>query len=123
VKPLTIVVVDDNAQNRLVVRYLFEPPDYRVLEAADGIAGLEVIRAELPDCVLLDLTMPGLDGFEVLNRLRADPRVREIPVIVLTASAESTGSMELALPACGPPSSAGDCCKRCTSYAARSPRC
>jgi len=97
VKPLTIVVVDDNAQNRLVVRYLFEPPDYRVLEAADGIAGLELIRTELPDCVLLDLTMPGLDGFEVLKRLRVDPRVREIPVIVLTASAESTGSMELAL--------------------------
>jgi signal transduction histidine kinase len=97
VKPLTIVVVDDNAQNRLVVRYLFEPPDYRVLEAADGLAGLALIRTELPDCVLLDLTMPGLDGFEVLGRLRADPRLREIPVIVLTASAESTGSMELAL--------------------------
>ncbi len=96
-KPLTIVVVDDNEQNRLVIRYLFEPPDYRVLEAPDGLAGLELIRAEQPDCVLLDLAMPGLDGFEVLNRLRADPRVREIPVLVLTASAESTGSMELAL--------------------------
>ncbi len=96
-KPLTIVVVDDNEQNRLVIRYLFEPPDYRVLEAPDGLAGLELIRAEQPDCVLLDLAMPGLDGFEVLNRLRADPRAREIPVLVLTASAESTGSMELAL--------------------------
>jgi two-component system, sensor histidine kinase and response regulator len=97
VKPLTIVVVDDNEQNRLVIRYLFEPPDYRVLEAPDGLSGLELIRAEQPDCVLLDLAMPGLDGFEVLNRLRADPRAREIPVLVLTASAESTGSMELAL--------------------------
>jgi signal transduction histidine kinase len=97
VRPLTIVVVDDNEQNRLVIRYLFEPPDYRVLEAPDGVTGLELIRAEQPDCVLLDLAMPGLDGFEVLERLGKDPRVREIPVLVLTASAESSGAMERAL--------------------------
>ena len=96
-RPLTIVVVDDNEQNRLVIRYLFEPPDYRVVEAPDGVTGLEVIRAELPDCVLLDLNMPRLDGFEVLEHLRNDPRVREIPVLVLTASAESSGAMERAL--------------------------
>lgn len=91
------MVVDDNEQNRLVIRYLFKPPDYRVVEAPDGVTGLELIRAEQPDCVLLDLAMPGLDGFEVLERLRNDPRVREIPVVVLTASAESSGAMERAL--------------------------
>jgi two-component system, sensor histidine kinase len=98
-KPLTIVVIDDNEQNRLVIRYLFEPPDYRVVEAPDGVTGLEVVRAEQPDCVLLDLAMPGLTGFEVLEHLRNDPRVREIPVLVLTASEESSGSMERALKA------------------------
>lgn len=98
-KPFTIVVVDDNEPNRAVIRFLFEPPDYRVLEAADGLTGLELIRAEQPDCVLLDLAMPGLNGFQVLDRLRAEPRTREIPVLVLTASEESTGAMERALKA------------------------
>ena len=72
-KPFTIVVVDDNEPNRAVIRFLFEPPDYRVLEAADGLTGLELIRAEQPDCVLLDLAMPGLNGFQVLDRLAPSP--------------------------------------------------
>ncbi len=93
----TIVVVDDDARNRALVRRLFAGPDYRVVEAADGESGLDLIRSVHPDCVLLDLAMPGLDGFEVLERLRVDPRVRDVPVLVLTASAESTGAMERAL--------------------------
>ena len=97
--PFTIVVIDDNEPNRAVIRFLFEPPDYRVLEAADGLTGLELIRVEQPDCVMLDLAMPGLDGYQVLDRLRTEPRTREIPVLVLTASDENTGAMERALKA------------------------
>jgi two-component system sensor histidine kinase/response regulator len=99
VKPLTIAVIDDNELNRAVLRYVFEPPDYRVVEAADGLSGLELVRSERPDCVLLDLAMPGLDGFGVLERLRGEPRVREIPVLVLTGQPENSGSMERALSA------------------------
>jgi signal transduction histidine kinase len=93
----TILVVDDDAGNRTLLRRMFDGPEYRVLEAADGETGLDLVRSVQPDCVLLDLAMPGLDGFEVLERLRVDPRVREIPVLVLTASAESSGAMERAL--------------------------
>jgi CheY-like chemotaxis protein len=97
VRPFTIVVVDDDERNRLVIRYLFEPPAYRVVEAPDGVTGLELIRAEQPDCVLLDLAVPGLEGLEVLEHLRNDSRVREIPVVVLTASSERSGAIERAL--------------------------
>jgi signal transduction histidine kinase len=98
-KPLTIAIIDDNELNRAVLRYVFEPPDYRVVEAADGLSGVDLVRAEQPDCVILDLAMPGADGFEVLARLHADPRLRDIPAVVLTGRPESTGAMERALSA------------------------
>jgi len=93
----TILVVDDSETNRLLIRHLFEDPEYRVLEAADGSQGLAVAQAERPDCILLDVVMPGLSGFEVLERLQADPRTREIPVIILTASGDSLPNLERGL--------------------------
>ena len=95
----TILVVDDREANRELIRFLFDGPDHRVLEAADGHAGLELARKEAPDCILLDLSMPGLSGFEVLDALQQDPRTREIPVIVLTATGDSLESMERVLSA------------------------
>ena len=94
---MTILVVDDREENRLVIRYLFDTPEHRVLEAADGMAGLALALRERPDCILLDLSMPGLSGFEVLDRLERDPRTREIPVIVLTATGDSLESMDRVL--------------------------
>jgi two-component system sensor histidine kinase/response regulator len=93
----TILVVDDREENRMIVRYLFDGADYRVLEAADGTAALDLARREAPDCILLDLSMPGLSGFEVLERLQADARSREIPVIILTATDDTVEAMERAL--------------------------
>ena len=93
----TILVVDDREENRLVIRYLFDSPEHRVLEAADGTAGLALARTEHPDCILLDLSMPGLSGFEVLDELARDPRTRETPVIILTAAGDSLESMERVL--------------------------
>ena len=93
----TILVVDDKEENRALVQYLFDGPEYRVLEAADGVTGLARAQKERPDCILLDLNMPGLTGFEVLERLEADPRTREIPVLILTASDERLETMERAL--------------------------
>ena len=95
--PLTIAVVDDSSENRAVVRDLFEPPRYQVLEAADGATGLDLIRREQPDCVLLDLGLPDRDGFEVLERLRSDSATRGIAVVVLAAGDDTTGTIERAL--------------------------
>jgi signal transduction histidine kinase len=91
-----ILVVDDMEENRALVRYLFEG-EYEVLEAADGAAALALVERERPDCILLDLHMPGMNGFEALARLEADPRLREIPVIVLTATGDSLESMDKVL--------------------------
>lgn len=96
-RPITILVVDDRPDNRLLIRHIFEELDYRVLEAQDGAEGIEVARTARPDCILLDVNMPVLTGSEALDRLQQDPRTREIPVIVLTATAENPTAMERAL--------------------------
>ena len=93
----TILVVDDNETNRLLIRELFDGPEFRVREAPDGVEGLAIAQTEHPDCILLDLNMPGLGGFQVLERLGADPRTREIPIIVVTATEDSVENMERAL--------------------------
>jgi two-component system, sensor histidine kinase and response regulator len=92
----TILVVDDRPANRTLIRKLFKD-QYRVLEAENGEAGLVVAREARPDCILLDVSMPGLSGFDVLQRLAADSRTREIPVIILTATAETLADMDRAL--------------------------
>jgi signal transduction histidine kinase len=94
----TVLIADDHEVNRFLIRQLFdEDPDYRVVEAADGAEALRRVATERPDCILLDLLMPHVDGFGVLARLRADPRTQEIPVIVLTAAGDSLEMMQRAL--------------------------
>jgi signal transduction histidine kinase len=97
VRPTTLLVVDDSRERRALIRDLFEPPDYRVLEAVDGTAGLDLIHREQPDCVLLGLDLPDLDSFEVLERLRGDSRTREVAVVVLTAGDDGPGRTARAL--------------------------
>jgi DNA-binding response OmpR family regulator len=74
-----VLVVDDEAPIRLLCRVNLEPEGMEVLEAADGQSGLETARAELPDVILLDVMMPGMDGWEATH---------EIPLVFLTARAE-----------------------------------
>ena len=93
----TILVVDDHRYVREMIRALFEREGYRVLDSADGAEGLALAEAHRPDCVVLDVRMPGLSGFEVLERLNADPRTREIPVIMLTAVEDTLAGMDRAL--------------------------
>ncbi len=83
-EPLVCVVEDDPSIQRLLRRML-EAEGYRVVCVADGEVGLRVIAEHQPDLVLLDLTMPRMDGFEVCRRLRKDPRTVALPVIILTA--------------------------------------
>lgn len=81
-----IAVVEDNPDNRLLVRVILESL-YEITEYEDGFAALDGLGAQPPDLVLLDVSLPGMDGSEVLNRIRADARLRSLPVIALTAHA------------------------------------
>jgi threonine synthase len=82
----SIAIVDDNPDAvRLIRRILQAKANYQIYEASTGLAGLELIRRQRPNLVILDLMMPEIDGFAVLDALRADPATRDIPVIVVTA--------------------------------------
>ena len=83
----TILVIDDEKDLIELVRYNLEKEGYDVIAANDGQSGLEVVKKHRPDLVVLDLMMPGLDGLQVCQRLRSDPRSGRIPVIMLTAKA------------------------------------
>jgi PAS domain S-box-containing protein len=83
--PPIILVVDDVATNRETLRELLDAQDYRVMEAADGPTALRLMAETPPDLVLLDVMMPGMDGYEVCCRLRADARLAAVPVIMVTA--------------------------------------
>ena len=83
-----VLVIDDEAPIRLLCRVNLEAEGMEVLEAADGPTGLEMARAETPDVVLLDVMMPGLDGWRVAEELLDDDRTAAIPIVFLTARAE-----------------------------------
>ena len=83
-----VLVVDDEAPIRLLCRVNLEAEQMEVLEASDGPSGLELARAEIPDVVLLDVMMPGLDGWRVAEELLDDERTAGIPIVFLTARAE-----------------------------------
>jgi DNA-binding response OmpR family regulator len=83
-----VLVIDDEAPIRLLCRVNLEAEGIEVLEAADGKSGLDLARAEHPDVVLLDVMMPGLDGWRVAEELLEDEETRGIPIIFLTARAE-----------------------------------
>jgi threonine synthase len=82
----SIAIIEDEPDARLLLRRILQyRRKYNIFEAADGVSGINLIRAEKPDLVLLDLMMPGLDGFSVLDIMKADAELRDIPVIVITA--------------------------------------
>lgn len=81
----TILVVDDDADIRTIVHRLFTARGYRVREAADGIAAYACAHHEAPALIILDLGLPGLDGWAVANEMRADPNLDEVPIIAITA--------------------------------------
>jgi two-component system, OmpR family, alkaline phosphatase synthesis response regulator PhoP len=84
----TVLVIDDEAPIRLLCKVNLEAEGMDVLEAADGTTGLDVSRSNPPDVVLLDVMMPGLDGWQVAEQLLQDERTSDIPIIFLTARAE-----------------------------------
>src|SRR5687768_18030552 len=80
-----ILVADDSPQNRLVAEGQLTPCGYRVITAADGPTAIELFRKERPDLILLDVLMPGLDGFETCKRIRELPRGDDVPIVFITA--------------------------------------
>lgn len=82
----SIAIIEDDPQSALLLRRILQTRgEYRIFEAHDGAAGLDMVRRERPDLILLDLMMPGMDGFAVLEAIKADEEVRAVPVIVITA--------------------------------------
>lgn len=82
-----VLVTDDNVQARMLLRRIFERENYRVEEASDGQEAVEKARDLRPDLILMDIQMPGMDGFEAVRILRSDPLTARLPIIVVTAAA------------------------------------
>ncbi len=83
----TVLYIEDNFHNRRIARKILQSRGHVVLEAEDGMTGLEMVRNLKPAVVLLDIGLPGMDGLEVVARIKTDQTLRHIPVIALTASA------------------------------------
>lgn len=83
--PVSILIVDDEDMIRSLLRLTLVRAGYDVSEAENGREGLRIVREEEPDLVLLDVMMPGMDGFAVCEQIRQDPVVADIPVIMLSA--------------------------------------
>ncbi|RKY62240.1 MAG: two-component system response regulator [Candidatus Latescibacterota bacterium] len=83
----SVLVVEDNPTNRELVVEVLQLLDVRVLQAEDASTGIALARSERPDLILMDISLPGMDGLEATRRLKADPETRNIPVVALTAHA------------------------------------
>lgn len=83
----TILVVEDNPDNRMLIIDLLASKGYRPIEARDGEEGIALARQERPDLILMDLSLPRLDGWEATRRLKADAELKNIPIVALTAHA------------------------------------
>lgn len=81
----TILIVDDNASARETLVAMLEKDDYQIELAQDGYQALQILQQLQPDLILLDVMMPGMDGFEACRRIRATPQLAEVPIIILTA--------------------------------------
>ena len=85
----TVVCIEDEPDMIDLIEVILSPKGYKVIGAHGGKQGLATVKEKLPDIVLLDLMMPDMDGWQVYQQLKADEKTREIPVIVVTAKAQS----------------------------------
>ena len=87
----TIAIIDDNPHDsRLIRRLLLRYKNYRIFEAHNGPDGLDLVRQRQPDLVILDLTIPGMDGFSILEQLKVEERTSDIPVVIVSAKSLSS---------------------------------
>ena len=85
--PQTVLAIDDTQKVLDIIQQYLEDDGYRVLTCKDPLEGIEVAKKSSVDLLLLDIMMPGMDGYTVYDRLKSDPKTRDIPVIMLTAKA------------------------------------
>ena len=83
----TLLLVEDNEDNRIIYSTVLRHLGYRVVEAQDGVEAVELARTTQPDLILMDISIPRMDGWEATRILRGDPRTRDIPIVALTAHA------------------------------------
>jgi two-component system cell cycle response regulator len=93
---LKILSVDDSRTIRLIVGKTFRPYDCQVVEASNGEEGLATAAREKPDLIILDVTMPVMDGVTMLTKLKEDPELKSIPVIMLTAESGRENVLQIA---------------------------
>src|SRR5258708_31387744 len=86
-----ILLVEDNEMNRDMLSRRLRRRGYEVLTAVDGESGLAMTRSEAPALVLMDMSLPGIDGWEATRQLKADPATQSIPIVALTAHAMAGG--------------------------------
>ncbi|MBV9080926.1 MAG: response regulator [Elusimicrobia bacterium] len=89
-----VLIIDDEPSNRRLARRALEPLGFQIEEAADGVEGLEAVRRDRPDLILLDVRMPRMNGYEVCRALKDDEATRLIPIIILTSLDEITDKLE-----------------------------
>ena len=85
----TILVVEDQEDNRRIMHDLLASRGYQVIEAVDGLEGVEAAETHLPDLILMDIQLPGIDGYEATRRIKTQPALEKIPIIVVTSYALS----------------------------------
>src|SRR3972149_4284559 len=83
--PAKILIVDDDLQSLKLIGLMLQRRGHTIAAAQSGMQALAKVRSEVPDLVILDVMMPGLDGFEVCRRLRSDPKTSRVPIILFTA--------------------------------------
>jgi signal transduction histidine kinase len=88
-----VLHIEDDPTNRLLVRKLLTPAGFEVIDAVDGLEGIRKALSECPDIVLVDISIPGLDGYEVTLRLRAEPSLRGMPIVAITAEGNRDASL------------------------------
>ena len=84
-----ILVIEDTEDNRQIVRDLLESAGYELIEALDGLEGVAAAEREHPDLILMDIQLPGIDGYEATRRIRAVPALATVPIIAVTSYALS----------------------------------
>ena len=82
-----ILVIEDDPSTLRLIKYTLQQEGYQVLSAPNGLEGLRKARSEQPDLIILDVMLPGVDGFEICHRLRAEPQTAELPILMVSGKA------------------------------------
>lgn len=97
---ITILLIDDHPVNLKLASQVLQSGGHTVIQAEDAEQALALLQENLPDLVLTDIALPGMDGLELTRRLKADPRLRHLPVVALTASAMKGDDTRMLLAGC-----------------------